>query len=156
MRSTKAKGKQLNILILVVERTLKIWFQSRKYVCINQLCFISPVVNSCLFSLSQTHVVFKLATKMVWIYLSTFLRMYLCSKEHSLFQALHKSSNSPNDSFSDAHKYEFFLLKHFTLPYLLANNIISDIRDLDPGTKSKASKMYSRIQSNNPPSLSKH
>lgn len=82
--------------------------------------------------------------------------MYLCSKEHSLFQALHKSYNSPNDSFSDAHKYEFFLLKHFTLPYLLANNIISDILDLDPGTKSNASKMYSRIQSNNPPSLSKH
>lgn len=147
MRSTKAKGKQLHILNLVVERTLKTWFQFRKPVCINQLCFVSPVVNSCLFSLSQTD---------VCIYLFTFLRMYLCSKEHSLIQALHKSYNSPNDSFTDAHKYDFFLLKHFTLPYLLANNIISDILDLDPGTKSNTSKMYSRIQSNNPPSLSKH
>lgn len=156
MRSTKAKGKQLHILNLVVERTLKTWFQFGKPVCINQLCFVSPVVNSCLFSLSQTDIVFQLATKMVCIYLFTFLRMYLCSKEHSLFQALHKSYNSPNDSFTDAHKYEFFLLKHFTLPYLLANNIISDILDLDPGTKSNTSKMYSRIQSNNPPSLSKH
>lgn len=52
--------------------------------------------------------------------------------------------------------FQMLINMNFTLPYLLANNIISDILDIDPSTKSNASKMYSRIQRNNPPSLSKH